>query len=200
MDVWIAGAGGVGRECLDVALAASVAVAGFLDDAASGGEVRALPVRPMGALMPGAGFVVAIGDPAARLAVAARLEGQGGAAISLVHPAAVVGPETTVGPGALVMALAHISSSVRLGPHVQVHYGTTVGHDCRVEAGGTVLPGASVAGGVILGRGATVGSGAVVLQGLTIGAGAMVGAGAVVTRDVVAGAVVVGSPARALRR
>lgn len=45
---------------------------------------------------------------------------------------------------------------------------------------------------------ASVGSGAVILGGVRIGAGALVGAGAVVTRDVAPGAVVVGSPARAL--
>ena len=49
-------------------------------------------------------------------------------------------------------------------------------------------------------RGATVGAGAVVLPGVTIGERAMVGAGAVVTKDVEADTVVVGNPARVVRR
>ena len=49
-------------------------------------------------------------------------------------------------------------------------------------------------------RGASLGSGTVVLCGVTVGAGAMVGAGAVVTKDVPAGAVVAGVPARTLAR
>jgi UDP-2-acetamido-3-amino-2,3-dideoxy-glucuronate N-acetyltransferase len=48
----------------------------------------------------------------------------------------------------------------------------------------------------IVERGASIGSGAVVLGGVRIGAGALVGAGAVVTRDVGAGEVVAGVPAR----
>lgn len=48
-------------------------------------------------------------------------------------------------------------------------------------------------------RGASIGSGAVILAGVTVGEGALVGAGAVVTKDVEAGSVVAGCPARFLR-
>jgi UDP-2-acetamido-3-amino-2,3-dideoxy-glucuronate N-acetyltransferase len=49
-------------------------------------------------------------------------------------------------------------------------------------------------------RGATIGAGAVLLQGVTVGERAMVGAGAVVIADVPSFAVVVGNPARVVRR
>lgn len=45
-------------------------------------------------------------------------------------------------------------------------------------------------------KGASIGSGALILCGVRIGENAMVGAGAVVTKDVAAGAVVAGVPAR----
>jgi acetyltransferase-like isoleucine patch superfamily enzyme len=45
-------------------------------------------------------------------------------------------------------------------------------------------------------RGASIGSGAIVLGGIRVGAGAVVGAGSVVTKDVRAGEIVAGVPAR----
>ena len=48
-------------------------------------------------------------------------------------------------------------------------------------------------------RGASIGSGATLLCGITVGEGAVIGAGSVVTKDVPAGAIVAGNPARFIR-
>ncbi len=49
-------------------------------------------------------------------------------------------------------------------------------------------------------KGASIGSGATILCGLIIGEKALVGAGSLVTRDVPAGAIVAGNPARIMKR
>ncbi len=52
---------------------------------------------------------------------------------------------------------------------------------------------------IMLGDNVWLGGGAIVLPGVTIGADTVVGAGAVVTRDLPAGVVAVGNPARIVR-
>ncbi len=200
MQHYVVGAGGLGRESLDAAMAAGVQVTGFLDEGRAGDTIRSLPVIEPGAAPPSAGYVIGIANPSVRRRLAAELDGRGLRPFTLVHPRSVVAPETSLAPGCLVLAQAHVSSSVTVGAHSQVQYNATVGHDAVIGQRVTVLPGANISGAVVLEDDVTIGSNAVVLQGRTVGRGAFVGAGAVVTRDVPPGVVVVGSPARPLVR
>jgi sugar O-acyltransferase (sialic acid O-acetyltransferase NeuD family) len=203
VTLFIVGAGGFGRETYDALLAARAHGGDtqdrdepvvFCDHKLAGQVVRGVPV-----VCPdeAAGdFVVAIADTAVRARLAADLAARGLTVRTIIDPRAVIGGETTIGAGSVVLALAHISSSCALGRHVQVNYNATVGHDAVLDDYATIFPGANVAGAVHVGAGATIGSNACVLQGRTVGPGAFVGAGAVVTKDVAAGATVVGVPAR----
>jgi sugar O-acyltransferase (sialic acid O-acetyltransferase NeuD family) len=199
VDLVIVGAGGLGRECLDTAIAAGLTVTSFADDSRQGELVRGLPVCEP-AHMEDRSYVIGIADGVARRRLGEDMDSRRCVPYTLIHPRAIVAPETVLGPGSLVLGGAYVSSSVSVGRHSQVQYNSTVGHDTVLRDWVTVLPGANVSGSVTIENGATIGSGAVVLQGRRVGAGAFVGAGAVVTRDVAPGTVVIGSPARPLQR
>ena len=111
----IAGAGGVGREALDACLAAGLEVTGFVDDVLAGGTTRGLAIATPDTAAPGSAYLVGIAAPAVRRRLVALLAERGLSPATVVHPRAVVGPETTLGEGCLVLAGAHVSSSIVVG-------------------------------------------------------------------------------------
>ena len=144
-----------------------------------------------------AAVVVAVGDPASRLALADRLAAAGyGVAPALVHPAATVGADVRLGDGAVLAAGAHVTTNVTIGRHVQVNVGAVVSHDSVIGDHATLSPGVLVNGSVHVGEGVFLGTGAIVTPGRTIGRWAVIGAGAVVIRDVPEGITATGVPAR----
>ena len=62
------------------------------------------------------------------------------------------------------------------------------------------MGGASIAGGVVVGDFSTIGTNATILPNLKIGKNVFVGAGAVVTKSIEDYAVVVGVPAKPIKR
>jgi sugar O-acyltransferase (sialic acid O-acetyltransferase NeuD family) len=152
---------------------------------------------------PGAlGFCVTIGNPhgAARVALHERLCARGLRPVTLAHESAVIAADAALGDGCQILPGAIVGPEARLGRAVIVNTKASVDHECVLEDGVEIAPGATLCGLVHAQRYAWVCAGATVLPRVRIGEGAIVGAGAVVRHDVPAGAVVVGVPARELRR
>jgi UDP-perosamine 4-acetyltransferase len=132
-----------------------------------------------------------------RAALFDRFVAAGFTFVNVIHPSATVARSARLGAGVQILAGAVVQPGAILGTNVIVNTRASVDHDCVVGDHAHIAPGATVSGDVTIGTGAHVGAGATVLQGRAIGARAVVGAGAVVDRDVPAGVVVVGVPARA---
>lgn len=98
------------------------------------------------------------------------------------------------------------NSFINSGCKVRCHESITIGDDCAVSHDFTVmdsnahkLNGSRGTSPVVIGNHVWIGTRVTVLPGVTIGDGAVVAAGALVTRDVPAGALVGGVPAKVIR-
>ena len=148
----------------------------------------------------------------------------------MIHPRseckAAVPQSTNVWQFCVIFPEAKIGANCNICAHVLIENDVVIGDNVTVKSGVQLWDGVTVEDNVFIGpnvtftndlfprskvypesfakttikKGASIGANATILCGITIGENAMVGAGSVVTKDVPAGEVWAGNPARFIRK
>jgi acetyltransferase-like isoleucine patch superfamily enzyme len=125
----------------------------------------------------------------------------------------VVLPQAKIGHNCNICSHCFIENDVMIGDNVTIKCGVQLWDGIQIED--NVFIGANVTFTndkyprskhpfellpIVVKKGASVGAGSTILAGVTIGEGAMIGAGSVVTKDVPAGELWLGNPARFVKK
>lgn len=203
--VVVIGAGGHAKVCIELLRAGGREVVGVLDADPTPRTVVGAPVIGDDSALPrlrAEGIedaFVALGGNALRARVGAAARAAGFRLAEAVHPGAAVSPTARLGEGVAIMAGVCLNAETRVGDLAIVNTNASVDHDGDLGEACHVAPGSALAGNVTVGARAFLGVGCCVIPGVTVGADTTVGAGSVIVRDLPAGVLALGAPARVVR-
>lgn len=118
---------------------------------------------------------------------------------NLISSTAIAADSVEWGEGCIVNNFGNISTNVKLGDFVLVNSRSGIGHDSIIGDFTNIYAGINIGGGVSIGSCCVIGSGATILPKVKIGDGSIIGGGALVSKDIPAGVVAAGVPAKIIR-
>lgn len=146
-------------------------------------------------------FCIGIGNPYNRSLIYEKFIDLGGSIVSIISSKSNIGThDVSINKGCVILQGVNISNSVLIGKCVIIYYNSVITHDCQIGDFVEISPSVNVLGNVKIGDYTKLGANSTILPNINIGKGVIVGAGAVVTRNIPDYSVVVGVPARIIKK
>ncbi len=146
-------------------------------------------------------FIVAIGNNKKRYEICSIINDLGGITPSLIHPRALLSPSAKIGKGVYIQANAYIWTKVEIDDFCIISPNVVIAHHAHIGKACLISTGSIVGASVNINNSSFLGIGCSIITGVSeIGENSIIGAGALVLKDVQPDCVVVGSPARFLRK
>jgi sugar O-acyltransferase (sialic acid O-acetyltransferase NeuD family) len=205
-DLIIVGAGGYGREVLQIVKDINKVedkwnILGFINDIGDALDNYECDYSIIGTIkdwipQEGQEFVCAVADPLGKELVTKTLKEKGAVFTSAIHPTAYISEYAKVGEGVVMSIHSGISVNCKIGDFVTVLYSTIIGHDVNIGNYCTISSLSECAGGVELEEKVFLGSHVTVIPRKKVCTGAYVAAGSVVVTNIQPGNHVMGNPAK----
>lgn len=143
---------------------------------------------------------IAIGEPNIREKVYKRIIESGVQLATLIHPGVYIDESSAIGKGVTICEGVTTTSCVVIEDNVYVQPHAVIGHDIHIGRHSVIGSNAEIGGANEIGERVFIGFMVGTLQGLKIGDDAEISAGSIVFRDIEPGMIVMGNPARVIRR
>jgi len=204
-SIVIIGTGGHAVSIANVAHGSGMNVVAFVDDNKVGTNLLNIPVISSQQCInehSAANLTIAIGDNALRERVCNEYKSAMPNARfpALIHSSAVIGINTEVGDGTVVMPQVNIGPNCKVREFCILNTSSSIDHDCEMDAFSSIAPRVVTGGNVKIGLGSAVSIGTTVKHGVIIGDDVVIGANSYVNKRVESNVLAYGSPCKSVRK
>jgi sugar O-acyltransferase (sialic acid O-acetyltransferase NeuD family) len=153
------------------------------------------------ALKHNAYFALGVGIPKVRHQLDKLFTENGGLIKTIISNNATVGSfDTLISDGCAIMDGVLISNNIKIEHGCLINVNATVAHDSVIGKYADIAPNVTISGNCRIGDYVSIGTGAIILPGVHIGTNVIIGAGSVVKNSIPDNSLVIGAPAKVIKK